>query len=120
MTTILVVDDHAATRWTLSHILKKNGYSPLVAGSGQEALNLLVETPVSLAILDLAMPGMDGLGLLQRIRAMPQYQTLPVIIFTASGQDEDLVSARRAGASAFLTKPASSTDLVETVRRLLA
>jgi CheY-like chemotaxis protein len=119
MTTILIVDDYQVTLRVLSTQLRKNGYDVLTAGSAREALECLAENPIDLAILDIAMPEIDGLMLLRQLRADARYQALPVIMLTASGQDQDRITAREIGANDFLSKPASSRELLETVQRLL-
>jgi two-component system chemotaxis response regulator CheY len=65
------------------------------------------------------MPVMDGITLLKHIRANEAYKTLPVIVLTASGENEDYLTARNAGANDVLTKPTSSNQLSETVNRML-
>jgi CheY-like chemotaxis protein len=65
------------------------------------------------------MPEMDGLELLRRIRANEQFKHLPIIMVTASGQDQDRLTARAEGANAFLTKPTGSRELIETVNQVL-
>lgn len=119
MAKILVVDDHSVHLRMYSHTLRKHGHSVLVAANGRDALNCLIETEVDLVITDLAMPEMDGLMLLRHLRADERYRELPVIMLTASGQDQDQRMARDEGVSAFLTKPTGSRELVDTVHRLL-
>jgi CheY-like chemotaxis protein len=116
---ILIVDDSPVVQRLLSMTLQRVGYEVTVVSSGFEALDVLRNTPIDLAILDLAMPEMDGLTLLQKIRSGTNHPRLPVIMLTASGQDEDRRMARQCGANNFLTKPASSHILIETVERLL-
>jgi CheY-like chemotaxis protein len=119
MATILIVDDYLVTQRVLSTQLRKNGYEVWTASSAREALARLTETPIDLAILDIAMPEIDGLMLLRQLRCDTRYQALPVIMLTASGQDQDRIEAREAGANDFLSKPASSRELLDTVQRLL-
>lgn len=119
MTTILIVEDYAVTQRVLSLTLRNHGYSVVVAGHGIEALQRLEETPVDLALVDIAMPEMDGLSLLQHLRSDPRFQHLPIIMLSASGQDEDRALALEVGANGFLSKPASSRELIETVSRFL-
>jgi CheY-like chemotaxis protein len=124
--TILVVDDHSLTLRLLSYTLQKNGYTVLTALNGVEALQVLEgqvvqRLPVDLAIVDLAMPEMDGLTLLRRVRsnATARVQRLRFVMLTASGQDQDRLTARAEGVDDFLTKPTSSRELLSTVARLL-
>lgn len=119
MATILVVDDSAVSRRMLGYTLQNDGHTVVLACDGHEALALLEQQHVDLVIADLAMPGMDGLTLLARIRADQRLNKLRLIMLTASGQDQDRLDAQLAGASDFLTKPTSSRDLLATVNRLL-
>ncbi len=119
MARILIVDDYPVTLRVLSTQLRKNGYDAVTAGSAREALECLAESPADLAILDIAMPEVDGLMLLRQLRADARYHSMPVIMLTASGQDQDRITAREAGANEFLSKPASSWELLDTVQRLL-
>jgi CheY-like chemotaxis protein len=119
MATILVVDDNAVNLRMMGYTLQKNGHTIITALNGREALDRLNETFVDLVLTDLTMPEMDGLTLLMHVRADQRYGHLPVIMLTASGQDEDRHTAREAGANEFLTKPTSSRELADTVNRLL-
>jgi CheY-like chemotaxis protein len=119
MARILVVDDDTINLRTMSYTLHKHGHTIITATHGGKALECLAEIPIELVITDLMMPEMDGLTLLKHMRADERYRRLPVIMLTASGQDEDRQTARSEGADAFLTKPTSSRELVETVSRLL-
>lgn len=119
MAKILVVDDNVTNLRMMSYTLQKKGHTIITALHGKKALERLAETPVELVITDLMMPEMDGLALLKQMRADEHYRHLPVIMLTASGQDEDRYVARAEGADEFLTKPTSSRELVETVSRLL-
>ena len=115
-----IVDDSPVVQRLLSATLQRVSHQTLVVSNGYEALEQLDDHPVDLAIIDLAMPEMDGLTLLKAIRADAKHPDLPVIMLTASGQDQDRLAARAAGANDFLTKPASSRTLIETVGRLLS
>ena len=116
---ILVVDDEPNNQRILNYTLNKAGYETITAGNGEAALDLLNENNADLAILDVAMPGMDGITLLQHIRTMQKYENLPVIILTGSGDDTERIRAEEAGVQGFLTKPASSKMILETVNHLL-
>jgi CheY-like chemotaxis protein len=119
VSTILIIDDSPVTQRLLSLTLQRAGHHIFTVSNGHEALELLGDSVIDLAIVDLAMPEMDGLTLLQAIRADARHPALPGIMLTASGQDQDRLTARAAGANDFLTKPASSRMLIETVGRLL-
>ncbi len=119
MATVLIVEDYPVTRRMLSFTLKQDGYTVVTAVNGKEALARLEQITVDIAIVDIAMPEMDGLTLLRHLRASERYKKLPVIMLTASGQDADRIRARAEGANDFLSKPTSSRELLDTVSRLL-
>ncbi|MBX3010744.1 MAG: response regulator [Caldilineaceae bacterium] len=116
---ILVVDDYVVTLRVVSTQLRKGGYEVTTASSGQEALQALAQRSFDLAIIDVAMPEMDGITLLEKLRQESKLIQLPVIMLTASVLDEDRVRAQAAGATDFLTKPISSWELLEVVKRHL-
>lgn len=120
MATILVAEDNPVYIRILTFVLSKNGHTVITATHGGEALACLAETPVDLIVADINMPEMDGVTLLKHLRAHDLYKKLPVMVLTASGQDEDYLIAREAGADEVLTKPASSRQLLEVVDRVLA
>lgn len=119
MATILVVDDSLVSQRMLGYTLQRGGYAVITASDGLEALELLRQHPVDLVISDLAMPEMDGLTLLQSLRADERFRDMQLIMLTASGQDQDYRAAQAAGVSDFLTKPTSTRDLLATVSRLI-
>ena len=116
---ILIVEDYPVTQRVLSLTLKNSGHDVQIASHGFEALEQLNLGPVDLALVDIAMPEMDGLELLRRLRNDERYNALPVIMLTASGQDEDRATALSIGADGFLTKPTSSRELLETINRFV-
>lgn len=115
LATILIVEDYPVTQRVLSLTLRNNGYDAVVAGNGIEALDRLEETAVDLVLTDIAMPEMDGITLLRYLRGDERYSNIPVIMLTASGQDDDRKVALSLGANGFLTKPASSHELIDAV-----
>lgn len=119
MTRILVVDDEPNNQRILNYTLGKAGFETLTAANGEAALALLNEFGAELAILDVAMPVMDGITLLKHIRAIEKFEHLPVIILTGSGDDEERARAERVGIQGFLTKPSSSKMILEKVNSLL-
>ncbi len=116
---ILIVEDYPVTQRVLSLTLKNSGHDVQIASHGFEALEQLNLGPVDLALVDIAMPEMDGLELLRQLRNDSRYNALPVIMLTASGQDEDRAAALTIGADGFLTKPTSSRELLETINRFI-
>lgn len=120
MATILVVDDYSTSQRLLGFILRQNNHTVVTAIHGLSALEQLAKMPVDLVITDLSMPEMDGLTLLQQLRADPRLMSLPVIILTGSAYEQDNARAKAAGATSFLTKPVESEELISMVNRLLS
>jgi two-component system response regulator HydG len=115
--TILVVDDEPANRQVLARILTREGYDVEQADDGRQALELLRGGGFELVLTDLKMPGMDGLELLQAVRALGA--DVEVIVMTAYGTVEAAVGAMKDGAYDFITKPLRRVELVTTVRKAL-
>ncbi|UJR81322.1 hybrid sensor histidine kinase/response regulator [Sandaracinus amylolyticus] len=101
---VLVVDDSVTTRALQRALLESAGYAVAVAGDGREALDVLAEQRFDAVVTDLEMPLLDGLELLERIRALPRTRSLPVIVVTAVDRETDRRRALELGASAYVLK----------------
>jgi phosphoserine phosphatase RsbU/P len=120
---ILVVDDDAASRHLLARTLTVAGYSCIVAGSGEEAIERVRREPPSLLLLDYDMPDLDGAAVLKQLRtnAAPEIAQIPTIMLTGHGGEESEVHCLEAGADDFVTKPIHPAVLkarIETQLRL--
>jgi two-component system, OmpR family, response regulator len=115
----LVVDDEPHIRRVLEAILGSHGFEVVMAADGSQGLDELGTEEVDLVILDLVMPGVDGLEILSMIRSNPQRAETPVIILTAKGQDTDRDAALAGGANDFLTKPFSPKKLIARIEEIL-
>jgi two-component system KDP operon response regulator KdpE len=113
---ILVVDDEREIRRCLELSLEEKGYTVLAAESGEKALDLLKQGPADVAIVDLLLPGIDGIELTKSIR---QRSTLPIIILSAIGDDKKKVEALETGADDYVTKPFSIEEVVARIRSVL-
>ena len=117
---ILVADDNRTNRLILEQILKTAGYAVDVTSDGEEALEYLTSGRHRAAVLDLHMPGLDGINLLRRYRQLlPAGQRIPVVMLTADATFDARSDCAEAGADAFLTKPASTDTLLATLDRLI-
>lgn len=116
---ILVVDDMGTVRAALAHHLKTAGYKTLEAESGATALQIAFREPPDLVILDVMMPKVDGLAVLEKLRNEQSTSRLPVIICTAKGFREDVVRANQLGASDYIVKPFSKQIVLDKVRKLI-
>jgi adenylate cyclase len=116
-TRVLVVDDQPPNVRLLEAILSPRGYDVLTASSGEQALELIGAEDIDLVLLDILMPGIDGYEVCRRIRDQVDTAYLPVVMVTASG-DEQKVKALEAGADDFLTKPINQSELLARVASL--
>jgi two-component system alkaline phosphatase synthesis response regulator PhoP len=110
---ILVVDDEQSIRTIVEYALKDAGFDVLTAGRGDDALILIEREPVDLVVLDVMLPGIDGLEVCQRIRAE---HTVPIIMLSARGEELDKVLGLELGADDYVTKPFSPRELVSRVK----
>ncbi|HSH29340.1 MAG TPA: response regulator transcription factor [Thiohalobacter sp.] len=113
----LVIEDEAALREQLSASLREQGYAVDAAGDGEEGLYLAREFPADIAIIDLGLPGLPGVEVIQRLRA--DGARLPILILTARGRWQDKVEGLEAGADDYLVKPFETEELLARLRALL-
>jgi two-component system nitrogen regulation response regulator GlnG len=109
---ILVADDEESMRWVLSKALKRKGFSVDLAIDGRQALGMIQDNNYDLAILDIKMPGINGLDLLERIREMKS--DLLVVIMTAEASMKNAVEAMKRGAYDYITKP-FDLDVIDAI-----
>lgn len=117
MVKILVVDDQPDIRWLLSNLLKEQGWEVATASEGEEALEVFRKEAPAAVLLDLKMPRLGGMQVLERIKRHDPHT--PVIVITAYGEVASAVQAMKLGAYDYLTKPFNNDDLIFTIKRAL-
>ena len=118
---VLVVDDQANVRLLLSHILRKKiGCAVTEATNGLEALDLLGQQPFDLVVLDVLMPQMDGMEILESLRRRPYLRNLPVIVLSAVRDEGTVRQLVRHGISGYLAKPLRPLDVAERIQEIIA
>jgi two-component system alkaline phosphatase synthesis response regulator PhoP len=117
--TILVVDDEEDIVELVELNLSREGYKVLACGTGEQALEITHSKLPDLVILDLMLPGIDGLEVCRRLKNHPKTEQIPIIILSAKGEESDIVTGLELGADDYVTKPFSGKVLVARVRRVL-
>ncbi|MEA5470363.1 response regulator [Spirulina sp. 06S082] len=117
--TILAVDDSPIVRESIKQALHQQ-YSVIVADNAVDALSAIYHQNIDLLLLDVTMPGVDGLELCRTVRSLPQFGKLPIIMLTARDGAFDKVQGRLAGATEYLTKPFDREKLLEVIQRLIS
>ena len=116
---ILIVDDEAPIRELLAFNLKKNGYTIQEAADGPAALQAVQTAAFDLILLDLMLPGIDGIEVCRRLKENPRTAGIPVIMLTAKSEEIDKVLGLEMGADDYVTKPFSMRELLSRVKAVL-
>jgi two-component system phosphate regulon response regulator PhoB len=116
---VLVVEDEEDIRNLLSYTLLKEGYEVAGVASGEEALASAESQPPDLVLLDLMLPGVDGLTVCRKLRSSPRTAGAAIVMLTAKGEEADVVAGLNAGANDYITKPFSRNVLIARVRAAL-
>lgn len=113
---ILVAEDDRDIADLISHYLRKSGWSPHVASAGDEALAYARRHPLDAIVLDLMLPGMDGLEVCRALRADRSTAAVPIIMLTARAEEQDRIRGLELGADDYVAKPFSPNELVARIR----
>jgi DNA-binding response OmpR family regulator len=116
---VLIVEDSADIAELVRHYLERAGHAVEVAGTGRDALLRARQAPPDAVVLDIMLPGMDGLQVCQALRAEPSTSRVPVLMLTARGEEADRVRGLELGADDYVTKPFSPKELVARISALL-
>lgn len=117
--TILIVDDSAAIRQLVSLTALEARYNVLAAENGKDALAAIAGKAIDLVITDLNMPEMDGIELIKRLRGMPEFKFVPIVMLTTESQEARKVEGKQSGASGWIVKPFSPAQLLEVINKFV-
>lgn len=117
---VLLIEDEPNIIEAISFILSRDGWAVKTHSNGADAVEMVKARKPDVLILDVMLPGKSGYDILRELREDPEINGLPVLMLTARGQSKDREIAERAGCDAFMTKPFSNADVLETVRALAA
>ena len=116
---ILLVEDSATLRYAMRNYIIEAGHTPLIAQSGEEALQMLETTPVDMIIMDVEMPVKDGIDACRMLKENAETRKIPVILFTSLAKKEDIARGLKVGADDYITKPIKPKVLVSKIKALL-
>jgi two-component system chemotaxis response regulator CheY len=117
--TVLVVDDSSTVRQQVSLALKQAGFATLEAADGREAIDTLeANRNIDMVVCDVNMPHVNGLEMVERVKAKPEHGKLPILMLTTEGQPSMIRRAREAGAVGWIVKPFDANQLVQAARHL--
>jgi CheY-like chemotaxis protein len=117
---VLVVEDNEANQLLARSVLEREGYLVEVAGAADEALNKLAERLPNLILMDVQLPGQDGLSLTRALKADPNTANIPVIALTAHAMTGDREQTIAAGCAGYIAKPIDTRTLGQQIREILA
>ena len=119
MKAIMTVDDSASLRQMVSVVLRGGGYDVVEAKDGLDALSKLKGRDLNLFLSDINMPRMDGLELTRKLRALPQYKFVPIVLLTTESHPEKKQEGKAAGATAWIVKPFTPDQLLAVVKKVV-
>lgn len=117
--TILVTDDEEHILELIKFNLEREGYNVLLCENGEDSISIVQNNAIDLVVLDLMLPGIDGIEVLKRLRKMDKFEKLPVIMLTAKSEESDRILGLEIGADDYITKPFSVRELVARIKAVL-
>lgn len=115
---VLVVDDSPTDLHILTGYLVNNGYTPVTASSGEEAIDKARQELPDLILMDIVMPGMNGFEATRALSRDPKTSHIPIVMVSSKGQDTDKLWGMRQGATDYLVKPVDESSLIKTLKEL--
>jgi two-component system chemotaxis response regulator CheY len=115
----MIVDDSASMRQLVAFTIKDAGYDVLLAENGRDALEKMARAKVDMVITDLNMPEMDGITLIRELRGKADYKFVPIVMLTTESQEAKKQEGRAAGASGWIVKPFSPSQLMDVVKKFV-
>lgn len=116
---LLIVDDEPGVVVALQFLMEKQGYTVMVAENGEDALELIYKHKPDLVLLDIMLPGIDGLEVCEIIRLNPDYRKVKILFLTAKGREVEIAKGMALGADDYITKPFSNVELISKVKAIL-
>jgi DNA-binding response OmpR family regulator len=116
MSRILVVDDDVNTTWLMENVFSKAGYEIHTVNNSEMAVAMALSTNPDLILLDLMMPGIDGIGICKALQAEPFTKNIPILVFSAVGDINSKLEAFSAGAKDYISKPVHIEELKSRIR----
>ena len=119
MSTILIVEDNEKNMKLARDVLQSRGYATLEAVTGEDGVRMAIETKPDLVLMDIQLPGINGIEALRQVRADPACARIPIVAFTASVTPTDRSHISAAGFDGFLSKPINLKEFLGTIERVL-
>jgi two-component system cell cycle response regulator DivK len=119
MSTILIVEDNEKNMKLARDVLQSRGYVTLEAVTGEDGVRMAIEKKPDLVLMDIQLPGINGIEALRQVRADPDCARIPIVAFTASVMSSDRSQITAAGFDGFLGKPINLKEFLETVKKVL-
>ncbi len=119
MQSILAVDDSASIRKLVTYVLEGAGFNVVLAEDGVEALDYARDNDVDLVLTDINMPNLDGIGLIERLRELPSYKYVPLLVLTTESGNDMKMRGKQAGATGWIVKPFDPQQLIAVIKKVL-
>jgi two-component system chemotaxis response regulator CheY len=119
MKRVMTIDDSPSLRQMVALTLETAGYEVVEAADGRDAVDKLGGREFHLFLTDLNMPGMDGIELTRKLRSIPDYKFVPIVLLTTESQPEKKMQGKAAGATGWIVKPFKPEDLLATVKKVM-